>query len=93
MRISIRISCLENIYSAVLFIHHILHLCVCSPQKLHLTAVNESILMENIEIFQKNGFEFVIDEDGMNLQAVKASARRSTVLLLQVSDLNRVFVL
>lgn len=36
--------------------------------------------MENIDIFQKNGFEFVIDEDGTSLQAVKASARCSTVL-------------
>lgn len=32
------------------------------PQSLHLTAVNESILMENIDIFRKNGFEFVINE-------------------------------
>ncbi len=25
------------------------------PQRLELTAVNESVLMENMEIFQKNG--------------------------------------
>jgi len=34
------------------------------PQKLHLTAVSENVLMENLEIFQKNGFDFLIDEDG-----------------------------
>lgn len=38
---------------------------VCSPQKLHLTAVSENILMENIDIFRKNGFEFQVNEDGM----------------------------
>jgi hypothetical protein len=37
----------------------------CSrPQKLELTAVNESILIENEEIFNKNGFDFIIDEKG-----------------------------
>ena len=39
--------------------------CVRSPQKLHLTAVSESVLIENLEIFRKNGFEFLVDEDGM----------------------------
>lgn len=38
---------------------------LCSPQNLHLTAVSENILMENIDIFRKNGFEFQVDEDGM----------------------------
>ncbi|XP_063090216.1 mismatch repair endonuclease PMS2 isoform X2 [Cavia porcellus] len=33
-----------------------------SPQTLNLTAVNEAILIENLEIFRKNGFDFVIDE-------------------------------
>ncbi|OWK11206.1 PMS2 [Cervus elaphus hippelaphus] len=32
------------------------------PQTLNLTAVNEAILIENLEIFRKNGFDFVIDE-------------------------------
>ena len=36
----------------------------CSPQKLELTAVNEDILIDNVEIFYKNGFEFVIDKNG-----------------------------
>lgn len=34
------------------------------PQTLNLTAVNEAILIENLEIFRKNGFDFVIDESG-----------------------------
>ncbi|XP_005879477.1 PREDICTED: mismatch repair endonuclease PMS2 [Myotis brandtii] len=32
------------------------------PQTLNLTAVNEAVLIENLEIFRKNGFDFVIDE-------------------------------
>ena len=40
------------------------------PQSLELTAVNENILMENLEVFRKNGFDFEIDEsapvDGWN---------------------------
>lgn len=31
---------------------------------LDLTPSNEIILMDNIEIFRKNGFEFIIDEQG-----------------------------
>ncbi|XP_066198394.1 mismatch repair endonuclease PMS2 isoform X3 [Saccopteryx leptura] len=31
------------------------------PQTLNLTAVNEAVLIENLEIFRKNGFDFVID--------------------------------
>lgn len=34
------------------------------PQNLNLTAVNESILIENLEIFRKNGFDFIINENG-----------------------------
>ncbi|NP_001393832.1 mismatch repair endonuclease PMS2 isoform aa [Homo sapiens] len=33
------------------------------PQTLNLTAVNEAVLIENLEIFRKNGFDFVIDEN------------------------------
>jgi DNA mismatch repair protein PMS2 len=33
------------------------------PQKLELTAANECVLMENIDIFRKNGFEFEIDDE------------------------------
>ncbi|XP_037611495.1 mismatch repair endonuclease PMS2 isoform X1 [Sebastes umbrosus] len=42
-----------------------------APQKLHLTAVSENILMENIEIFRKNGFEFLVDEDAQAMERVK----------------------
>ncbi|XP_015248587.1 PREDICTED: mismatch repair endonuclease PMS2 [Cyprinodon variegatus] len=41
------------------------------PQKLHLTAVSENVLIENLEIFQKNGFEFLIDEDAQVMERVK----------------------
>ncbi|KAF7242876.1 Mismatch repair endonuclease PMS2, partial [Varanus komodoensis] len=37
-----------------------------TPQNLNLTAINESILMENLEIFQKNGFDFIIDRNGLH---------------------------
>ncbi|XP_028286654.1 mismatch repair endonuclease PMS2 [Parambassis ranga] len=41
------------------------------PQKLHLTAVSENVLIENIEIFRKNGFEFLIDEEAQVMERVK----------------------
>ncbi|XP_030610328.1 mismatch repair endonuclease PMS2 [Archocentrus centrarchus] len=41
------------------------------PQKLHLTAVSENVLIENIEIFRKNGFEFLVDEDAQVMERVK----------------------
>ncbi|KAM3833999.1 mismatch repair endonuclease PMS2-like [Diretmus argenteus] len=41
------------------------------PQNLHLTAVSENVLMENIEIFRKNGFDFLIDEDAQVMERVK----------------------
>ncbi|CAL1599071.1 unnamed protein product [Knipowitschia caucasica] len=41
------------------------------PQNLHLTAISENILIENIEIFRKNGFEFLIDEDAQVMERVK----------------------
>ncbi|KAM4715461.1 mismatch repair endonuclease PMS2 isoform 2-T2 [Anableps anableps] len=44
---------------------------VIVPQKLHLTAVSENVLIENIEIFQKNGFDFLIDEDAQVMERVK----------------------
>nr|XP_024653829.1 LOW QUALITY PROTEIN: mismatch repair endonuclease PMS2 [Macaca nemestrina] len=36
-----------------------------APQTLNLTAVNEAVLIENLEIFRKNGFDFVIDENAL----------------------------
>lgn len=41
------------------------------PKQLELTAVNESILMDNIEIFRKNGFDFEINEDAQTMCKVK----------------------
>ncbi|XP_062298138.1 mismatch repair endonuclease PMS2 [Scomber scombrus] len=41
------------------------------PQKLQLTAISENVLMENIEIFRKNGFEFLVDEDAQVMERVK----------------------
>lgn len=41
------------------------------PQSLHLTAVSENILIENIDIFRKNGFEFLINEDAQVMERVK----------------------
>ncbi|XP_037320420.2 mismatch repair endonuclease PMS2 [Pungitius pungitius] len=41
------------------------------PQKLHLPAVSENVLLENMEIFQKNGFEFLVDEDAQVMERVK----------------------
>ena len=34
------------------------------PQNLELTAMNEAILLDNLEVFEKNGFDFLIDEKG-----------------------------
>ncbi|XP_034425599.1 mismatch repair endonuclease PMS2 [Hippoglossus hippoglossus] len=42
-----------------------------APQKLHLTAVSENVLLENIEIFRKNGFEFLVEEDAQVMERVK----------------------
>lgn len=42
-----------------------------APQNLYLTAVNESILMENMDIFKKNGFEFIINEEAPPTERVK----------------------
>ncbi|KAL4624573.1 mismatch repair endonuclease PMS2 [Arapaima gigas] len=41
------------------------------PQKLNLTAVNETVLMENLDIFRKNGFDFLIDEEAEVMDRVK----------------------
>ena len=41
------------------------------PQSLELTAVNENILMENLEVFRKNGFDFEIDENAPVSRRVK----------------------
>ncbi|XP_035261656.1 mismatch repair endonuclease PMS2 isoform X2 [Anguilla anguilla] len=42
-----------------------------APQNLHLPAVSETVLIENLEIFQKNGFDFIIDEKAQVTERVK----------------------
>lgn len=42
----------------------LIFLYFCRPQQLELTAVNEIILMDNISIFQMNGFDFEFEHDG-----------------------------
>uniref|UniRef100_UPI00398F88B6 mismatch repair endonuclease PMS2 n=1 Tax=Pristiophorus japonicus TaxID=55135 RepID=UPI00398F88B6 len=42
-----------------------------APQNLHLTAVNETVLVENMDIFRKNGFDFIIDEQAPPTDRVK----------------------
>ncbi|XP_075224160.1 mismatch repair endonuclease PMS2 [Lycorma delicatula] len=44
------------------------------PQKLELTAINESVLLENIDIFKANGFEFQIDNEAPPTQRVSLTA-------------------
>ncbi|XP_078096736.1 mismatch repair endonuclease PMS2 isoform X2 [Mustelus asterias] len=41
------------------------------PQSLHLTAVNETVLVENMDIFRKNGFDFVVNEEALPTDRVK----------------------
>ncbi|XP_055629614.1 mismatch repair endonuclease PMS2 [Toxorhynchites rutilus septentrionalis] len=41
------------------------------PQPLELTAVNEMILMDNLEVFEMNGFKFEIDGGALPTQKVK----------------------
>ena len=41
------------------------------PQPLELTAVNESILSENLDVFERNGFKFEIDPTAPATQKVK----------------------
>ncbi|XP_055918362.1 mismatch repair endonuclease PMS2 [Eupeodes corollae] len=41
------------------------------PQKLELTADNEMVLIDNLDVFEKNGFKFQIDEDGPATKRVK----------------------
>jgi DNA mismatch repair ATPase MutL len=41
---------------------------------MELTAVEESIVMDNREMFRKNGFHFVIDEQAPPRQQVKLAS-------------------
>ena len=44
------------------------------PLQLELTAVNESILLENLEVFHKNGFDFIIDDDAAPMKRIKLAS-------------------
>ncbi|XP_054285964.1 mismatch repair endonuclease PMS2-like [Macrosteles quadrilineatus] len=44
------------------------------PQKLELTAVNEAVLIDNIDVFKRNGFEFIIDENAQTTSKVKLAS-------------------
>ena len=46
------------------------------PQKLELTTANEAILMDNVEIFQKKGFDFEIDRNVLTEQLSHSVFRR-----------------
>ena len=39
-------------------------MCLNRPLNLELTAANESVIIERLDVFNKNGFEFLIDEKG-----------------------------
>ncbi|CAB3259709.1 unnamed protein product [Arctia plantaginis] len=41
------------------------------PQQLELTGVNEQILMDNLDVFKKNGFTFEINEEALPTKRVK----------------------
>jgi len=42
----------------------ITYFVVFRPLDLQLTPVNESILLDNLDIFHRNGFEFTVDLNG-----------------------------
>nr|XP_022314314.1 mismatch repair endonuclease PMS2-like [Crassostrea virginica] len=44
------------------------------PQNLELTASNEIILMDNLEVFRKNGFDFIVNEHALPMQRVKLTS-------------------
>ena len=41
------------------------------PKRLELTAVHEAVVMDNVEIFRKNGFDFLFDNDALPTKRVK----------------------
>lgn len=45
------------------------------PQALDLTAVNECILMDNMDIFLKNGFSFIVDKDAEPTKRLRLAAK------------------
>ena len=47
---------------------HVLCAIVCvllhRPKALELTAVGENVVIDNLDVFKKNGFQFEIDHEG-----------------------------
>ena len=58
------------------------------PQKLELTTANEVILMDNVEIFQNNGFYFEIDRNVLTEQLSHSVFRRYWWLVLLIGTLS-----
>ena len=58
------------------------------PQKLELTAANEAIFVDNVEIFQKNGFDFEIDRNVLTEQLSHSVFRRYWWLVLLIGTLS-----
>ena len=58
------------------------------PQNLELTAANEAILMDNVEIFQKKGFDFEVDRNVLTEQLSHSVLRRYSWLVLLVGTLS-----
>ena len=58
------------------------------PQKLELTTANEAILMDNVEIFQNNGFDFEIDRNVLTEQLSHSVFRRYWWLVFLVGTLS-----
>ena len=54
------------------------------PQNLELTAVNESILIDNLEIFKMNGFEFLVDEQGLCSEICSQFVCISSVMMMMM---------
>lgn len=50
------------------------HQRLLQPISLELTAVNETVLMENLRVFEMNGFRFLIQSDAPPTKRVKLTA-------------------
>jgi DNA mismatch repair protein PMS2 len=45
------------------------------PEKLELTAIQEDVIIENLKVFEMNGFKFEIDEHGEATKRIKLTSR------------------
>lgn len=59
----------RNLFGIIDFVSYVINysatiVVFSSPKSLNLTAANESILVDNLDIFRSNGFEFVINKEG-----------------------------